>query len=471
MKLSKKKEVIQALKEDEFREKILIPLFSKMGFIDPILHHHNNEKGKDIILKEYDNKFKKTLFLAVVVKAGDVTGSSSSSSSYFALLNQIKQAINEPYKHVYELKEVHVDQVIVVISGKFLPTALESIYATLKQERIDKAIREPIDINKLPALIDEHFPEYWSEYDDENSSLLTQRNYLLNNITKLSKVLFPDSKEQEKFLNTVAMNDFDVSLFANNTISKYVANIGYRSINIDEIDEFYSDNTISNGYCNIREHFFEVKEKAKKILYQMDDVIEILKKILDEKDPSKLDGLSEDLNSYIGGYGQRGLQFSTHDIEYQDDFTYALKEYSDKKNVLINSGLSELYKSTYLDLSNRAIVELTNFYREHSKDEKNEWLGFKLIFNLDQKSLRSIEAFTFREEPRVLRRGDNFSPSKEIERYSIEGSGIIRIEIAVNNFGIWKEDELTSERKARNFVWHFERGFELKFLEMIGYVR
>ena len=69
MKLSDKIKIIKSLNEAELREKLLIPLFSKMGFIDPILHHHANEKGKDIILKEFDNKFKKTYYLAVVVKA------------------------------------------------------------------------------------------------------------------------------------------------------------------------------------------------------------------------------------------------------------------------------------------------------------------------------------------------------------------------------------------------------------------
>ena len=49
MKLTDKIKIIQSLNEAELREKLLIPLFSKLGFIDPILHHHANEKGKDIV--------------------------------------------------------------------------------------------------------------------------------------------------------------------------------------------------------------------------------------------------------------------------------------------------------------------------------------------------------------------------------------------------------------------------------------
>jgi hypothetical protein len=220
-------EIIQSLNEADLREKVLIPLFSKMGFIDPILHHYSNEKGKDIILKEVDTKFNKTNYLSVVVKAGDVTGSSSStSSSYFALINQVRQSLNEPYKHIYELKEVNIDQVIIVTSGRFLPTSLESIYGTLKAERLDKLIREPIDINKLLTLIDDHFSEYWDEYIDETKSLIEQRNYLLNNLSKLSKVLFPDFKDQELFLQKVSKSDYEIDLFPYKSVKRYIANIG-----------------------------------------------------------------------------------------------------------------------------------------------------------------------------------------------------------------------------------------------------
>lgn len=98
--------LLKELNEKELCTSVLVPLFSKMGFIDPTIHHHNNEKGKDIVCKEYDNKFKKMNYISIIVKAGDVTGSSSGNSSYFALVNQIKQSFNEPYRQIYELKEV-----------------------------------------------------------------------------------------------------------------------------------------------------------------------------------------------------------------------------------------------------------------------------------------------------------------------------------------------------------------------------
>lgn len=466
MTLENKRKIIQSLNEAELRENLLIPLFTKMGFIDPILHHHSNEKGKDIILKEFDTKFKKTEYLSVVVKAGNVTGSSSGSSGYFALLNQIKQSLNEPYKHIYELKEVYVDKVIIVISGKFLPTSLESIYGTLKAEKLDKAIREPIDINKLLGLIDEHFSEYWDEYENETKSLIEQRNYLLNNLSKLSKVLFPDSKNQESFLQKVSKSEYDIELLPYKSLNKYIANIGYKQINIDEIDEFYTDKNISNYYSDIKKHFFEIKERTQNVLYEFDEVIEILKSILAEKDPEKMINLTEELSSHVGRYG---FNFSSNDIETQEDFYYGLKEYRTKKELLIESKCLEFYNALYDTINSKSENELINFYNVHSRDEKDIWLGFILKIDFDKRELIELSFYKLKEMPKIIESDSSFgSASQKIKRYSKKDNSEIKVEIAVNNYGFWKEEELTVEMKAKNFVWHYTKGFEKMFLEILG---
>jgi hypothetical protein len=470
MTQEKKTEIIQSLNEADLREKVLIPLFTKMGFIDPILHHHSNEKGKDIVLKEIDTKFNKTYYLSVVVKAGDVTGSSSGSSGYFALINQVKQSINEPYKHIYELKEVLIDQVIIVISGKFLATSLESIYGTLKAERLDKSIREPIDINKLIRLIDEHFSEYWDEYNDETKALVEQRNYLLNNLVKLSKVLFPDFKNQELFLQKVAKSDYEIELFPYKFVRKYIADIGYKSINIDEVDEFYTDPSISNGYADIKKHFFEIKEKAKKTLYEIDEVVEILKAILDEKNPEKAVELTMDLESYVGGGYGRNFQFSTNDIEGQEDFYYGLKEYRIKKEHLIEHKVLEFYNKLFEIITEKTEKELANFYKEHPKEDRDTWLGFLLTIDITKQELVELKFYKLKEVPKTIETDSKFGyAGKELERMYIISPTTIKVEIAVNNYGFWrKEDEHTNETKARSFVLHYQKAFEKMFLEMTG---
>lgn len=465
MTLDKKIELLKALNEDELRSKLLVPLFTKMGFIDPIIHHHNNEKGKDIVLKEFDSKFKNTRYIAVVVKAGDVNGSASGSSSYFTLINQIKQAINEPYKHIYDLKEVVIDQIIIVISGRFLATSLESVYGTLKQDKLDKIIREPVDINRLPNLVDEYFPEYWKEYENEHDSLMEQRNNLLNNLGKLGKILFTENKEQERFLNAISNMDFDINLLPYKSLTRYIANIGYKGIDIDEIDDFYTDPNISNYYCNIKEYTFDIKEKVKNILYDIDEVVEILKSILNEKDPKKIIDLSYELDSHLSGVGHR-LQFSTRDIENQDEFYYAIRSYTEKKNLLIESGLYDFYQSLYDTISTSTIDQLIKLYKG-STPYTNTWLRMMIELNLENKELEQLKYDIFEKMPEITETDNFFGHiSKEYERVSrIEKEKII-VEIAIDS----PKQEENIEKKAKKFVWLFERGFEKMFFEMLGYI-
>jgi hypothetical protein len=462
-----KNEFIQNFKEDELREKLLVPLLSKMGFIDPIIHHHSNEKGKDIIFKEYDSKFKKTNYIAVVVKAGDVNGSASGSSSYFTLINQVKQALNEPYKHIYDLNEVNIDRVLIVISGRFLPTSLESIYGTLKAEKIDKAIREPIDINKLTDLIDEYFKEFWEEAQNEKKALIDQRNYLLNNFSKISKIIFPAIKDQDSFLKKVASAEIEINLLPYKSITRYIADIGYRSIDIDEIDEFYTDNKISNGFCDIKEYIFKLKKDVRRVLYQIDEPAQILKSILNEKNPDKIVELCEDLSGFIGHYG---LHINTDGIESQEDFEYALNDYKNKKDFLRQNKLEEFYQNTWEIISKEAKANLMNFFNQHSKEEKNIWLGMSININILMKKLLELKFYNFVEEPKIIKHDSTFGfHDKETTRQRIENESIIIIEYALNNYGFGQENEYSVEKKANASFFLYTNGFEKGILKIIGY--
>ena len=73
MNPNEKKELLKSLNEKEFRQDLIIPLLSKMGYIAPIEYHGTSERGKDIICFEYD-KLNEQRFLSIVAKTGKLTG-------------------------------------------------------------------------------------------------------------------------------------------------------------------------------------------------------------------------------------------------------------------------------------------------------------------------------------------------------------------------------------------------------------
>ena len=203
----------------------------------------------------------------------------------------------------------------------------------------------------------------------------------------------------------------------------------------------------------------------------MDDLIEILKSILVEKNPEKLVDLTMVLKSFVGSTGNRGFQFSSRDIEYQDDFYYVLKEYKTKKELLIHNRLIDFYQDIHSKITVECIKELRNFYEQYSKDEKNIWLGLLVNFDTKKKKLIKLKLYKFNEIPKEIEK-DNFVrfSSKETKRSQLVDDSNIKVELAVNYYGFFRHDEeYNAERKAKDIVWHFERGFEKHFFELLKY--
>ncbi len=460
----KKIQLLQELNEKDLRELVLIPLLSKMGFIDPILHHHSNEKGKDIVCKEIDAKFKKINYVAVIVKSGDVTGSSSGSSSYFALANQIKQSFNEPYKHIYDLKEVYIDGCMVIISGRFLPTSLDSIYNTLRSERLDKLIRQAIDINKLPDLVDEYFKEYWTEAENGLEVLTRQRNFLLNNLTKLLNVIIDKESVRADLLRKVLTSDLEIDVDHYQKISHYIADINLGRINIDKIEEFYADTTIPNFYCDIKKEVSNIKKHAQSILFDLEEPIEVLKNILLESDPVKIAKLSDELGAYIGSSGN--ICANARDVHRQEDFATALEEYRRKKEILDKNGLVDFYHKCVEQILAKAEKEIVSFYERYPKNKNNIWLGMRINFDVIKKEIHGLEFYIFEDEPKKVK--DSFSGyERETKRLILKENNEIVVEYCVNCYGFIKED-MSNEAKAKDFKDSYQRSFAEKFFEIFG---
>jgi hypothetical protein len=459
-----KREHLQDYSEDRLRQEVLVPLLTKLGFHDPITHHHAGEKGKDIVCKEFDEKFGKIKYIAVVVKRGDVTGSASGSNSYFTVINQINQALNEPYKHVYELREVMIDQVILVISGDFVPTALESIYGTLKAEKVDKAIRDAIDIGKLILLIDSNFPEFWQEIEDQKASLIRQRNILLNNLGKLLKVFIPDAPTRDSALRRLAAEELDVDFLPFKDMARYMLDIGYRKVSIEEIDPAFTTPFLNTDYGNIKQSVFELKKKVQKVLMEIGEEIVPLRRILQETNPNEILGLCEDVKYYTNFYGRMDVDVSK--IIYNDDLEGGIKQYEERRELLAQTQKSALYTQLMEDMHNKLEPALGAFWAKYPREVRDRWLGYSVRFSIDDATIVESATYEFQQEPIIVRDDAHFK-ERETSKAFVDERGSLHVEYAVNCYGIINEEKLTLEQKVVDFVWYYEQLLAEEFFKLL----
>ncbi len=441
-----KKEKIQKLTESELRKEVLIPLLVKMGFIDPIEYHHNNEKGKDIICKEFDEKFNKYKYIAVIVKVDDITGSSSANNSIFTVINQIKQAVNEPFKHIYDIREIHIDECIVITSKRIKAPALESIYHTLKAEHIDKAIREFIDISKLLSLIDKNFVEYWKQEENKYELVLFERNNLLNNLLKVLDSVVYNKKELNQLKKHISMKSFDFKVDSFYKTNMYIANTSYSKIELDEIDSYFQDDIV-NGWGDIPKGIFEIRKNVEKVLFDIDEIIIILKNILVEKSPVKLLTYCMELDSFVGNYDK--FVIDSRDIYCVEELYNAVIDYQERKELMIEKGIFKYLNEIYYDLESKLLPKLQAIYKINQIN-KDYWLGYKIrVSSQINKSQKKIESEIYSYEDKIITQEGTIDNIRVIEKEYIDKDNFIHIEFAIHNYGFWKENNIENKTNDR----------------------
>lgn len=456
---------LASLAEDNLRATVLMPLLVKLGFHDPVLHHHSGEKGKDIICKDSDEKLGKVRYLALVVKAGDLTGAASGTNSYFTLLNQIKQALNEPCRDIYEIREISIDQVMVVISGRILPTALDSVFGTLRAERLDRLIRDTIDGEKLVKLLDEKLPAYWTDLENPKEALLRQRNLLLNNLGKLIAVLVPDATQRERALSQLGTQEFEVALFPFQDMARYMVDFGYGRISIDKLDEAFDQPFLNTDYEDIRQQILEFRKRVQRILYDISDGVDPLVEMMETTDPQRLTKLCKDADAHTGSYSR--MTFDVSGLSLADDLIQALAQYRERGAKLRAANCSDLYQNLMRDLQSKVAPALIDFYQTWGKEGRDRWVGFKVSYRVPE-TLGDSSAYHFQAEPKLLR-DDIFKDYETSRVYSLP-PGTLHIEFAPQWFGFREESKMSIEEKARDFLKHYERALAESFFEGPGMV-
>lgn len=177
MDSTEKLRLLRALSEAELRRDVLMPLLSLMGFHAPTERHGPMERGKDIICFDVDrlgNRFN----LAIVAKCDDLTGSVSDSRGVREVVYQVEQAFREPVRDLFGMREIDIEQVWIVTSGRVLPTAAEAVLGVMKATNLHRRIRI-ISGENLVALIDRYFPSYWTGAPESMEQVKSQRDRTL----------------------------------------------------------------------------------------------------------------------------------------------------------------------------------------------------------------------------------------------------------------------------------------------------
>jgi len=139
--------------EPKFTKEVLIPLLRKMKYDNVKYNHGSDEYGRDVLFSER-NKFGKEINFGIQVKAGDVSGGANSEID--ALIGQLNDAFDMPFKRLGENEEKYVSTFIIAISGNFKKNAKEKILN--KIEKWNKQNVSFWDKSKIIQLIE----KYWN---------------------------------------------------------------------------------------------------------------------------------------------------------------------------------------------------------------------------------------------------------------------------------------------------------------------
>jgi len=271
-----KKEILNNLNEKEFRQDLIIPLLSKMGYLAPIEYHGTNERGKDIICFEYD-RLNEQRFLSVVAKTGDLTGNAATNSGLMTVVNQIQQAFDSPYEDLYNMRQVFINEVWVMTTGKIVSGAQDSVINTLRKNNLDKQIRI-IGDDRLIHLIDKHFSTYWNSNSETKESVVIQRDRLISFIESLLSANNIDKSTIEAVKSSILYSTFNPRI-SKNIEGLHISSVSPYSIELGKIDTDFDDFIVSKTYGVTSRIFQEAKKQLSYSFFDIEEVIEHANKI------------------------------------------------------------------------------------------------------------------------------------------------------------------------------------------------
>ena len=148
------REKIDAMSEDHFIDRVLLPLIERMGFqrVRKVSYHGRNEFGSDILPFRHSNPLGTLEYYALQAKAVSIHGTSSKSGNAGELISQANQAFNVAFFDDLDNERKRIDKFIIATSKAITPDARHVIESAFEGNRQVVFL----DIDRVVALVKQH---------------------------------------------------------------------------------------------------------------------------------------------------------------------------------------------------------------------------------------------------------------------------------------------------------------------------
>jgi hypothetical protein len=149
-----KEKYLAKYSEDQFRDRVVRPLFLRLGYTDGRDLCGPEEHGKDALFGEKDN-LGSYRYIAVQTKKGGLSLAGTQNKNLIDAITQCRTALEVTYSLIFpEKRKIKPDEVFLCCSGKINDAARRHIVDETGSSRI-----KFIDRDDFINLIDEKYPE------------------------------------------------------------------------------------------------------------------------------------------------------------------------------------------------------------------------------------------------------------------------------------------------------------------------
>lgn len=190
-------------------------------------------------------------------------------------------------------------------------------------------------------------------------------------------------------------------------------NIPFRKFGEDDID-FEWTLPLPNAIGEIPKMFLEEKERLRSIVFNMEEVLEIIDSVLTEKNPRKALGHMDDLSSHIDGNGY--ISFGNRVHRTWGDLPSALDAHDRARRELEKDGLLD----RYIAMGEQLRTALDARAASHPLLEKDDFLEVELEYDRDMLAVTrlSVTSRSGGERPPTVERPGQVCVSRSLDSYT-----------------------------------------------------